>query len=144
MTTDMTNALIVILAPDRPIVFAEAVGDAFERARRSYRDTGLGDFTGFYDWLRDPAGGVIGVRYLPFEASRAVCDAVCAFPYVEVAADRSSFAIFFSPERAFDPASSGDQAFGGNRVFVADDGTYALTFDLDSLDEAERARFCTC
>jgi hypothetical protein len=40
---EMTNALIVILAPDRPIVFAEAVGDAFERARRSYRDTGLGD-----------------------------------------------------------------------------------------------------
>jgi hypothetical protein len=140
----MTKALIVMLAPDRPIVFAEAVGDAFDHDRRSYRDTGLGDFTGFYDWLRDPGGDVIGVRYLPFEASRAVCDTVSTFPYVEVATDCSSFAIFFSSERAFDPASSGDQAFGGNRVFVADDGTYALTFDLDSLDEAERARFCSC
>ena len=139
----MTKALIVILVPGRPIVFAEALGDAFERDRRSYRDTGLGDFTGFYDWLRDPAGGVIGVRYLPFEASHAVCDTVRTFPYVEVATDCSSLAIFFSSKRAFDPASSGDQAFGGNRVFAAEDGTYALTFDLDSLDEVERARFCS-
>ena len=139
MTIDMTNALIVILAPNRPIVFAEAVGDAFEHASRSYRDTGLGDFTGFYDWLRDPAGGVIGVRYLPFEASRAVCDAVAAFPYVDVTADCSSLAVFFSTERAFDPASSGDQAFGGNRVFAAADGTYALTFDAGTLNDAERA-----
>lgn len=140
MTSRMIDILIVILEPERPVVFGDVIGDAFEHAGRCYRDTGLGDFTGFYDWLRDASGGVIGVRYLPFEASRAVCDAVATFPYIDVTADRSSLAVFFSVERAFDPASSGDQAFGGNRVFVAADGTYALTFDAGALDNAERAR----
>lgn len=141
----MSDTLIVVLAPERPVVFVAAVGDAFEHDGRCYRDAGLGNFSGFYDWLRDAGGSVIGVRYLPFEASRAVCDAVVTFPYVDVTANHSSLAVFFSAERAFDPASSDDQAFGGNRVFVAADGAYALTFDLDSLDEGERpACFCTC
>lgn len=139
MNADMINTLIVVLAPERPIVFVAAVGDAFEHAGRCYRDAGLGEFTGFYDWLRDADGGIIGVRYLPFEASRAVCDAVAAFPYVDVTADRLSLAVFFSTEHAFDPASSGDQAFGGNRVFVAANGDYALTFDASTLNDAEMA-----
>jgi hypothetical protein len=136
----MIDSLIVVLAPEHPVVFADAVGDAFQHAGRYYRDAGLGDFTGFYDWLRDAGGGVIGVRYWPFEASRAVCDEVAAFPYVDLTSDRSSLAVFFSAERAFDPANSGDQAFGGNRVFVAADGAYALTFDAGTLDDVETAR----
>jgi hypothetical protein len=139
MSPDMIDTFIVVLAPERPVVFVAAVGDAFEHAGRCYQDAGLGDFTGFYDWLRAADGRVIGVRYLPFEASRAVCDAVAAFPYVDVTADRSSLVAFFSAERAFDPARSGDQAFGRNRVFVAADGAYALTFDAGSLNDAEIA-----
>lgn len=136
MRDDRIDTLIVVLAPERPVVFVAAVGDAFEHAGRCYRDAGLGDFTGFYDWLRAVDGGVIGVRYLPFEASRVVCDAVAAFPYVDVTADRSALSIFFSAECAFDPASSADQAFGDNRIFVAADGAYALTFDVGTLDDA--------
>jgi len=138
MTPDVVDTLIVILAPERPIVFTSVIRDTFEHAGRRFRDAGLGDFTGFYDWLRDAAGGVIGVRYLPFEASQALCDAVAGFPYVDMTADRSSLTVFFSDERAFDPASSGDQSFGRNRVFVASDGAFALTFDAGTLDAATR------
>jgi hypothetical protein len=140
MTLDAMHRLVVVFMPQHPVVRFDAVADVFEHAGRRYRDAGFGDFTGFYDWLRRADGRVIGVRYLPFEASRGVGDAVAALPYVEVSADRSSLTIFFSADRAFEPAASGDQAFGGNRVFVTDDGAYALTFDAGSLDEAERDR----
>jgi hypothetical protein len=37
---------------------------------RRYEDTGLGGWTGFYDWLRPKVSEVIGLRYSPFEEAQ--------------------------------------------------------------------------
>ena len=34
---------------------------------KQYRDANFGQWTGFYDWLRDSKEQVLGVRYWPFE-----------------------------------------------------------------------------
>jgi hypothetical protein len=37
---------------------------------RRYEDTGLGGWTGFYDWLRPKVSEVIGLRFSPFEEAQ--------------------------------------------------------------------------
>jgi hypothetical protein len=136
------HCLVVIL--EEPLKLAEAshwpiaglvIDDKY------YRDCGFGDFTEFYDWLRNSLGEVVGVRYY------LAGDTEFLFEYGErktymVASDRGTFKyieIYFSDIRDVDPLLSGDQGFLYDPVFRSDDGHIAIAFDMDWLSEAELA-----
>jgi hypothetical protein len=101
-----------------------------------YHDTELGEWTGFYDWLRDSNGALLGVRYWLNEGTELLVQHVRVLGYASV--DPSRFIeIYFSERREIDDTLSADQEFLYDPVFRSDDGGYALSFAMEGLSEAE-------
>jgi hypothetical protein len=161
-STSDDRCLIVALRPERTLAISESVpSSAFRLGEREYRRVGTAQFTGFYDWLRDSSGSILGVRYAPLpddhpgdKFSQAMeglgggtitpkqveelAQAVGSLSYTAV--DRGKiYEIFFTSQRTYDEAHSADQAFIYSMIYQSDDGEYALVFGLEALD-AEQAK----
>ncbi|MBW8847785.1 MAG: ubiquinone/menaquinone biosynthesis methyltransferase [Burkholderiales bacterium] len=126
------RAVAVILDRDRPPAI-HALDHVPERALQlddeEFNDAGLGDFIGFYDWLRSREGRVIGVCLWPLlDEKSADLQAFDQCANVESAHDGAQLSIYFGDERIFDLAESGDQDFGDNRLFVGS-SRHVLTFN---------------
>lgn len=104
---------------------AEVVAPSIRMAEEHYLDSGAGDWLGFYDWLRNPRGEVIGVQQW--------IDETPTFPFsnrfegVESNSKHGVLRIFFSQSREVDEEKSCTQDFGNNRLLTAGD-SIALTF----------------
>ena len=84
----------------------------------TFKDAGLGDFIGFYDWLRGVDGTVIGVCLWPLlDETSADLDSAARCTNVESAHEGNQLSIYFGAGRTFEPTLSGDQDFGDNRLF---------------------------
>jgi hypothetical protein len=129
-----SDAVAVVLSeqqPPRLLGLSEVPqhGIALDGVR--FEDSGLGDWLGFYDWLRTSGGDILGVRLWIDEDSPKI-DALGNCMDVHITVDKSHALVFFGAEREFDPAASNDQDFGGNRLFVGQSG-YVLTFNSPAL-----------
>jgi hypothetical protein len=92
-----------------------------------FRDSGLGDWLGFYDWLRTRSGEVIGVRLWVDDANEQIrATAACA----GVTAERDFFplTIYLGEPREFEEELSCDQDFGSNMLLVSPNA-FAMTFN---------------
>jgi len=78
-----------------------------------YEDTGFGDFIGFYDYLRDTAGEVLGVRFFPFE---------------DLDFAENKINLFASAKKDVDESKSDDQLFVDNKLYKSKNGKLLLTF----------------
>ena len=90
-------------------------------------DAGLGDWVGFYDWMRPQARRVIGVQLFP-DVNNVHLARLSLCVGVESHHKGKELRIFFGDEREFQPALSGDQDFGGNQLFVGQT-RYVMTFN---------------
>lgn len=97
----------------------------------SFTDTGAGDWLGFYDWLRNSEGTVLGVRQYIDDRSSILLEK--SFSGTEVEAEHGIVRIYFGEERDFDETKSCDQSFGDNRLLVAE-RKVALTFYAGHLE----------
>ncbi|RZJ09888.1 MAG: hypothetical protein EOP39_10170 [Rubrivivax sp.] len=94
-------------------------------AEEDYVDSGAGDWLGFYDWLFNPQGELIGVQQW--------IDDVSTFPFstefmgVETDLNRQVVRIFFGQSREVEEANSASQDFGENRLLTSG-ASVALTF----------------
>lgn len=103
---------------------------------RDYVDSGFGDWTGFYDWLRDFNGRIVGVRYWPFEETTFLIDLLCNRGYI-VPGEKSYLEIYFTKNRKVDRRKSDDQDFGSNKIFSSEQGTWLMSFDTQGLSVSE-------
>ncbi len=78
-----------------------------------YTDAEFGDFLGFYDYLRNAAGEILGVRFLPFE---------------DYGFSEKELLLLASENKDFDEKKSDDQRFGENKLYHARNGNILLTF----------------
>ena len=128
--------LVAVLRPRLTLALLETEPPMeFEIDGVRFRDSGLGDFTGFYDWLREPSGRPVGVRYCPNAEAATRIGQAARVPYVRH--DGACFEIQFSRESPIDQATSDDQSFGGNRIFLSEAGEVALAFETYFLAEDE-------
>jgi hypothetical protein len=135
--------LLVALLPEIDLrLLAECPGEVYQAGDRLFRDQGFGDWTGFYDWLRDARGEIIGVRYWPFADTQFVTDRVRDLSYARVAADRSFVEIRLRPGDP-DQQGSDDQDFGNNRLLTTSAGELALSFGTGALDATELGQLRT-
>jgi len=105
-----------------------------------YRDVGYRDWSGFYDWLRNRRGSVLGVRYWPDDL-RFPLGKIGALEYVVVPTHGSCAEIYFSTERRFDRRKSADQAFFYDKVFSSETGDYLIVFETSCLTAIDLQRF---
>lgn len=107
----------------------------FSIGEEKYYDASFGDWTGFYDWLRDAEGGLLGIRYTPFEQTEFLTRELKDLHYVQADPPRH-LEIYFSERREIDPKRSCDQAFLYDAVFRSDKGGYAIGFGMEELSES--------
>jgi hypothetical protein len=138
--SEQRNCLIVILREQVKLANGGAWPFAsFVSEGKCYQDAGFGDFTEFYDWLRNSRGEVLSVRYYlcadtefligyAQEKDYMLCKDFGTFRYIE---------IYFSEHRDVDPLLSCDQGFVYDPVFRSDDDEIAIGFDMGWLSESE-------
>jgi hypothetical protein len=107
----------------------------FVVGNKQYHGTAFGEWTGFYDWLRDGEATLLGVRYTPFEYTEFLVEHAKTFPYAKLVAP-GQLEIFFSEQRAFEPKLSCDQDFAYDAIFRLNDGEYAIGFGIEALSES--------
>jgi hypothetical protein len=105
----------------------EAIAPDLRLAGQNFRDSGAGDWLGFYDRLRNRQGEMIGIQQWIDEFSHLLF--FKHFMGVETNLVRQVLRIFFSDSRDVDEAISASQDFGCNRLLV-DGESVALTFYL--------------
>lgn len=106
--------LLVELAKTPRFWLADEIPDnRFLLGGIEYEDSGLGDFIGFYDYLRNSAGNILGVRFLPFED--------CGFSETEIN-------LIASPDENVDESKSDDQLFTDNKLYKSRNGSILITF----------------
>jgi hypothetical protein len=103
---------------------------------KQYLDAAFGEWTGFYDWLRDTDGNLLGVRYAPSEDTEFLIERVTNLSYVKADPSRD-IEIYFSQKRTVDAKHSCDQAFLYDAIFHSDDGDYAIGFGIEELSETD-------
>ena len=103
---------------------------------KRYHDAAFGNWTGFYDWLRDARGSLLGVRYTPFNETEFLTERTKGLAYVKSDPPRH-LEIYFSDRREFDDTRSCDQEFLYDAVFRSDDGEYAIGFGMEELSESD-------
>jgi hypothetical protein len=133
--------LIVFLRERLTLALTETPPTEVLHAQGSeYRDIGHGHLTGFYDWLREPAGGLIGVCYLPLRETGFPFELAAGFSYVLTPQSPACLEIYFGPDRGYDPKRSDTQDFGDNWVYRSAEGELAISFGTHWLDESDIER----
>jgi hypothetical protein len=104
-----------------------------------YRDCGFGEFTEFYDWLRNSREEVIGVRLNLCGETEFLADYAEQRAYMlsKVVGRFKFIEIYFSATWDVDPLRSCDQGFVYDPVFRSDDGETAVAFDTGWLSKSE-------
>jgi hypothetical protein len=135
---DETNQCLVVVLRQR-LTLALVTGYPNEElvvAGVSYKDAGYGDWSGFYDWLRDSEQRVLGVRYWPDDTG-FLLDTANKFSYVIVPESRFYMEIYFSSNRSVNKQKSKDQDFLYDKIFSSETGEYIIVFDTSLLTNNE-------
>ena len=105
--------LLVVVTPHLALAFVENLPDGKLTVNGiDYVDLGLGDWTGFYDWLREKSGQVCGVRYTPFPEFNHLLDRFpsdCSYLAFPSRGSKSYVEIFFTSSRDYEAEKSDDQ-----------------------------------
>jgi len=114
----------------------QAMAPVLRLAGQDFRDSGAGEWLGFYDRILDRKGEMIGIQQWIDEFSHL--QFFKNFLGMEINLVQQVVRIFFGDAREVDEASSASQDFGSNRLLV-DGESVALTFYLPTLprDEAK-------
>jgi hypothetical protein len=127
--TAVNTPAVVVLLSERELPkllpIGETPGGNITLNGRLYKDVEVGEWLGFYDWLRSESGELLGVRLWLDELCASLEPLTrCMNVTIETPLLLS---VFFGSDRRFDPKASNDQDFGGNRLFAGPHG-YALAF----------------
>lgn len=91
---------------------------------------------GFYDFLRNREGAVIGLRFSFFSKQKVLKDAA-DLDYIYVDEKRQYIEIYLQGYRGSAVQEPGEQAFGDDAIWRSNLGTYALQVGTCELTEVE-------
>jgi hypothetical protein len=95
------------------------------------------DWSGFYDWLRDNNGNLLGIRFSSFPETEFLIHALSGLPYTYVEGNDTVEIFLTSGRRRSVPERSCDQDFLYDQVFKSASGKHALAVCTDGLMETE-------
>ena len=110
----------------------------FSKGNKHYKiATPVSGSIGHYDWLRNFANRIVGVRYWPFcdlEQMNVVVELVrrCrSYSYIKADSDLKNVSILFDTSEINEQISN-DQDLGDNGIYITPDGEYAFCFEFYS------------
>ena len=131
------NPILLLVCDDYlDLVIGRDCPRVFLHKGQQFEDFADRDFNGFYDFLRDNSGRVLGVSFSPSAPPAFLLEGLRALPYIEIAYS-TTVRICFGRERNFDLSISMDQYYGENRIYRSSAGRIALSFSLAPLALSE-------
>lgn len=98
-----------------------------------YVESKFGEFNGHYDWLFNPSGKIIGIRYFIFEELNFLTLQLKDFSYCEL--DDDLVTIYFSSDKEIDEENSIDQDFCGDRLFYSYNNELMMSFHIAGISK---------
>ena len=138
--SEQRSCLIIILGTEVKLAKGSSWPIAsFTSNGKCYRDCGFGEFTEFYDWLRNSREEVIGIRLNLCGDTEFLADYAEQRAYMlsKVVGRFKFIEIYFSATWNVDPLRSSDQGFVYDAVFRSDDGEVAIACDTGWLSKSE-------
>ena len=136
------STIAVILGHPPKVISIPRDANEFVAGEEHFRELVGGSHIGFYDFLRNPSGSVVGIRFLPSgEAEDVLKEAALEGRNLHFVQDGllEAFLILLDETLLFDPEISCDQYFGDNRIYRAGlSNQVAISFSLDPLSSEER------
>ena len=130
--------LLLVLAERLHIALSDKFPhEGFRVEHREYRIVELGEWHGFYDWLRADREEIIGIRYWPFADDPVGTAGMPDRSYIMKDPKNRFLDIFFGLQRSFQEEISEDRDFGPHAAFHTLSGGFALAFDASMLSEKE-------
>lgn len=131
--------LIVTISSEPRTRLITGTPSKVEIGHELFEETGAGDTNGFYDFLRQPDGKIVGVRFSPFIEFSDICNPASQGVGLRItgAAPTASVELFWKGAANYDPAQSSDQFFDQNYIFRSESGRFAVTFGFSHLAEGE-------
>jgi hypothetical protein len=142
MSTSSANPHCLIVALQEELTLVENVPWPFQGFRLGdniYRDVGLGEWTGFYDWMRRANGDLVGVRYSPLVDNQLLFEAARALRYARIDST-GGLEVYFSDDDGADERQSCDQEFQYDPVFRSELGGWAIAFDVVALTPMDQGQ----
>lgn len=90
------------------------------------------EFSGFYDWLRDSTGELIGIRHNGVRDNEVLRSHDFDYKYARIGR-HGELELFFVGKKTVDPKRSVDQDFLYNQIFRSDSGAVCLSFAMSGL-----------
>jgi hypothetical protein len=113
------------------IVNNEPYTDAYFRSPEFDKFNG---FLGFYDWLLDGDGRIIGVYLALADHAERILEYLKIFTNVRVDDDKKGLIIFFSDKKDYREDLSISQCFGMNRLYISKEKKIGMSFSINSID----------
>ena len=109
----------------------------FSYGSNEFKEIPIGHFNGFYDWLRNFSGNIVGVRYFPFEDADFLFDELSKLKYSKTDKVKGIIDIYFENANchSINEDISDDQKFGDNRIFKSLKGKLLFVFDITDVEE---------
>lgn len=127
------RCLVLVVRPKVTLAVIPACPEqSFTEGSQCFLDQTGEDFIGFYDWIRDSSGHVLGVRQTLSEEFDKIAAQLPTPSYVRHERDPIRLEFYFSDERDYDPTQSSDQDFLMNRLLRNQLGEFAFTFGMDA------------
>ena len=105
-----------------------------------WKDSGLGEWLGFYDVLRNESGHPQGVRFWPFEDAGQLLSRLEPSPTMRFGDAGKSILLLFRPDAEWVEGRSGDQWMEEARLLLGPNESMALLFGLDVMPTVERRK----
>src|SRR5205823_2011961 len=115
----------------------------FRLGQEAYDNLGLGDWNGFYNYLRLSRDEVIGVEFEPDDNNLVRDFKRLIAPNPQLLWKGTSLIIFFGKKTDFDPNWTSMGHFGSNSIFRTKANGMAITFGLQGLSEISRENLAT-
>lgn len=103
-----------------------------------WSDSGLGDWLGFYDILRDASNRPIGLRFWPFEDASKMLVSIPPSPQIRVEEGGAALCLLFGVFDQWSEERSGDQLFDESRLLTQPNNEVALLFGLSMLTSSDQ------
>lgn len=134
----MENRLLIVTISSKPKAKLIPVNtNKVEIGDQLFEEIGLGDTNGFYDFLRQPDGHIVGVRFAPFIELAYIFDSAIAGSGLRItgAAPTASLELFWESVTNYDHDLSADQFFDYNYIFRSSLGRFAVSFGFSHLPQ---------
>jgi hypothetical protein len=131
--------LITILKSPVVLAFSNRLPqDQLEFQGEIYEDLGLGDWNGFYNFLRISRDLVIGLEFQPHDRGFSSKFKECVLGNPQVKWDGPFLQIFFGKRTDFDPHWTSMGNFGWDFFFMSQSNSITITFWLRGLSDEGR------